>query len=412
MTWKAAPAAPPPAEVKRTYYRAQRSIPNVLTYSRHRSDCRFAGVADRLGCSCPKQICYYRNGKLHRIAAGTCDGAIAQQKADELAAQFAAAAKGKPTPPTVGKSNTALTDVVKRFIETKTASGVTEKHVARLQFELNQFVQFVGGLGVVNLLDIRTEHILAYRNSLVGAQKGRAKKVYRRIGFFEFCVEMGWLTRNVARAQSVIIKYCDRQTPKALDDKQFVHLLDSVRKLNGQVTDQQRNKLRSLILLMRWSGLAVRDALCIERSRFEPNGDDFFKLFLRRAKTGHPTFATLRADVVEQIFAGANPTGRYLFTDAVPTTEKGMDYLVRSWGYLFSKLDEVADLKDSDGQPYHFTSHSLRHSFVSWALNHGLPTEDIATLMGDSPQIVLQHYSEWIQGRQQRLDERLKQILK
>jgi hypothetical protein len=35
----------------------------------------------------------------------------------------------------------------------------------------------------------------------------------------------------------------------------------------------------------------------------------------------------LRGDVVEQIFAGANPTGKYLFIDALPTNEKDMDRL-------------------------------------------------------------------------------------
>ncbi len=318
-----------------------------------------------------------------------------------------------PSPTPVGQSTTVLADVVKSFIETKTASGVTEKHIAKLRYELEQFSQFVAGLGVVNLLDIRTEHILAYRNQLEGATNTRAKKIYRLIGFFEFAVEMGWLTRNIARAQSVIIKYSDQQTPKALTDAQFTQLLDAVPRVNGQTTDEQCSKLRSLVLLMRWSGLAVRDAVTIERSRFEKNGGDgFYRLFLRRAKTGHPTFATLRSDVVEQIFSGANPRGRYLFVDAVPETEKGLNVLVKRWGDLFRKLGDAADLKDADGQPYHFTSHSLRHSFVYFCLNAGLPTEDIATLIGDSPQIVLQHYSEWITGRQQRLDERLKQILK
>jgi integrase/recombinase XerD len=403
-------AATAPAKIKRQ--RKARAVPKVRVYSRHRSDCRWAGDDTRLGCDCPKQLTWFREGKLTRVAADTCDGEVAEKKARELMNGFEAAAKGEATPVPAGALTTLLDDAVKIFLTSKRQSDVTEKHCSKLRFELGAFSTFVLGKGLVNLGDIKTEHVLAYRNSLVGAQNTRAKKVFRLIGFFKFCVEMGWIQRNIAQVSAVKLKYDDAQTPKALTDEQFEALLASVPKLNGRTTEEQRRKLRALMMLMRWTGLAIRDAVTIERARCQQNGDGFWKLLIHRAKTGHPVYATIRGEVMEQVVAGANAEGRYLFIDAVPKAERELDSLVQSWGVLFRKLGDVASLKDENGADYGFTSHSMRHTFVFWCLNSGLPTEDVAMLIGDSVQIVAKHYSAWIAGRQERLNERMMAALK
>jgi integrase/recombinase XerD len=403
-------AATAPARIKRQ--RKARAVPKVRVYSRHRSNCKWAGDDTRLGCDCPKQLTWFREGKLTRVAADTCDGEVAEKKARELMNGFEAAAKGEPRPIPAGALTTLLDDAVKLFLKSKEQSDVTEKHVAKLKFELEAFSTFVLGKGLVNLGDIRTEHILAYRNELVGAQNTRAKKVFRLIGFFKFCVEMGWIQRNVAQVSAVKLKYDDSQTPKALTDAQFETLLATVPKVNGKTTGEQRRKLGSLLMLMRWTGLAIRDAVTIERARFQQNGNGFWKFQIQRAKTGHAVYATIRDEVMKEVLAGANPEGRHLFIDVVPKAEKELDNLVQVWGVLFRKLGVLAALKDENDAPYGFTSHSMRHTFVFWALNKGMPTEDVAMLIGDSVQIVAKHYSAWIAGRQERLTERMMAALK
>lgn len=386
-----------------------RQVPKVSVYSRHRSDCKWAGDESRVGCDCPKWLRWFRNGQLYRQTADTCDGEVAERKARQLENSFERAANGEVTPEK--PKGKLLEDAINDFLASKEAKGITAKHVAKLKYELGEFSRFALSKGLAMVGDIATEHVLAWRNSLEGAQNTRAKKVFRLIGFFEFCVEMGWIARNVARAQSIVIPYSDEQEPKALTDAQFEQLLADIPKVNGRTTDEQRRKLRSLLMLMRWTGLAIRDAVCLERSRLEQNGNGFSKLFLRRAKTGHPVYCTLKADVLKQVLAGANPKSRYLFVESVPAGEKELDNMIQTWGSLMRKLGEVAELKDEQNQPIRFHSHMLRHTFVYWCLNSGLPTEDVAALIGDSVQIVARHYSGWISGRQERLNERMMQIL-
>ena len=88
----AAAAAPAPV-IKRQ--RKARAVPKVRVYSRHRSECKWAGDDTRIGCDCPKQLTWFRDGKLHRMAADSCDGEVAEKKARELMNGFEAAAKGE-----------------------------------------------------------------------------------------------------------------------------------------------------------------------------------------------------------------------------------------------------------------------------------------------------------------------------
>lgn len=220
----AAAAAPALAPVIKRRRKA-RTVPKVRVYSRHRADCKWQGDDKRIGCDCPKQLAWFRERKVQRVAADTCDGEVAEKKARDMMAGFEAAAKGEPTPVPAGSLTTLLEDAVNTFLTSKKQSDVTEKHCAKLKYELGAFSTFALGKGLVNLGDIKTEHILAYRNSLVGAQNTRAKKIFRLIGFFKFCVEMGWIQRNVAQVSAVKLKYDDAQTPKALTDAQFVRWL-------------------------------------------------------------------------------------------------------------------------------------------------------------------------------------------
>jgi integrase/recombinase XerD len=63
--------------------------------------------------------------------------------------------------------------------------------------------------------------------------------------------------------------------------------------------------MRVLVLLMRWSGLAIKDAVMLERKALDADG----ALFLRRAKTGVPVFVPLPPAVFSLLrtLPSANP---------------------------------------------------------------------------------------------------------
>ena len=59
---------------------------------------------------------------------------------------------------------------------------------------------------------------------------------------------------------------------------------------------ESRQRLRTMTLLMRWSGLRIRDAITLERHRL--HGDS---LLLYQAKTGTPVYVPLPPFVIEAL---------------------------------------------------------------------------------------------------------------
>ncbi len=407
VAFEISPAVPPTAVERKS-----RLVPKVSIYAKHDPDCKWAGRSKKVTCQCPKLLQWYQQGKTQRKSLpGIVDLDLVEQEKRSLENQLEAVAKGETPKPDPKKGKT-LEEAINLFVASKNGN-VKDKHREKLNYELTQFRNFCESKNLFALVAIEPEHILEYRNLLVesGKKSTNKKKVGRLVGFFDFCVEMGWLTRNPAKGRTIAIRGEDPQKPKALTDDRFEQALAAIPRINGHSTPEIRTKLRSLMLLMRWSGLAVRDGVCIERKQFEKINDDFYRVFLHRAKTGEPVYCVLRAELVEQIFAGANPCGRYLYIEALPQTEKEMDNLAQQWGKLFGRVSEVAGLVDEHGEPYPFTSHSMRHTFVYWCLNHGIATEDVAAMIGDSVEIVAKHYSEWIHGRQERLTQRMMEAL-
>lgn len=393
--------------------RAGRTIPKVNVYAVHRAECKHKGDSKRITCGCPKQLAWFAHGKLTREAAPV-DYTAAEKAARDKVAYFEAIEAGEqPAPPPAQKSARTLAAAIEKFLATKSSSKVTEKHVEKLRFELNALADFMAARGLLNLVDITPEDALDFRNALKGAQSTLKKKIDRLSGFFKFAFEMGWVSRNPFGNATVRIKAPQSTTPKAMDERQLNELFAAIPnlKLNGDNAEETRRTLTAVATLMRWSGLAVRDAVTIERAAFQKNGEGFTKLFLHRAKTGHEVMATLKNEIVEQIFSGARASGKYLFIESLPETEKEMDALAGRWSSIFSKLGKTAAIKNADGSDFHFGSHCLRHSFAAMCFMNSMPTEDVALLLGDSVQVVADSYSGFIHGRQERLTERMKVML-
>ena len=76
---------------------------------------------------------------------------------------------------------------------------------------------------------------------------------------------------------------------------------------------------------MRWSGLAIRDAATLERSKLLADVDGWYKLFLRRAKTGVPVYASIPPDIAAELVATPNSNLRYFFWDGAATNLTGKE---------------------------------------------------------------------------------------
>jgi integrase len=161
----------------------------------------------------------------------------------------------------------------------------------------------------------------------------------------------------------------------------------------------QATRLRILTLLMRWSGLAIRDAVTLERRRLNEHGE----LFLYRAKTGSPVYVPLPPNVAEalrNIPPGPSPNPGYFFWSGNGSPKS----VVGNWQRSFRRLFKIADLRSDDGSSKRCHPHMLRDTFAVEMLLAGVPLEQVSMLLGHkSVKITEKHYAPWVKARQEQL---------
>ncbi len=147
---------------------------------------------------------------------------------------------------------------------------------------------------------------------------------------------------------------------------------------------------------MRWSGLAIKDAVTLERNGLDRRGT----LFLRRAKTGVPVFVPLPPTVVSSLrnLPSANPS--YFFWSGIGNPRSAVHGYQRS----FRKLFRIANLTHPDGTPKPCRSHMFRDTFAVELLLAGVPIDQVSALLGHrSVKMTEKHYLPWVKARQKQL---------
>lgn len=232
-----------------------------------------------------------------------------------------------------------------------------------------------------------------------------AQKIQERIrDFFTFCVNLGWIQRNPELGLSKI-KVRSKPT-NWFNDQEFNKLIDATylfdnRNKRSAELSPNATRLRTVLLLMRYSGLSIGDAATLERERLD-NDDN---LFLYRAKTGVPVFVPLPQDVAEglrNVPPGPKPNPRYFFWSGNGAKKS----TVADWQRAFYRLVKISDLKDADGSKKRCHLHMLRDTFAVNLLLNGVPLHDVSLLLGHSSiKVTEKHYAPFVRERQDHLIE-------
>lgn len=127
-----------------------------------------------------------------------------------------------------------------------------------------------------------------------------------------------------------------------------------------------QDRLRAFILMMRYSGLRIGDAIALDDKRLRGN-----KLLLYTAKTGTPVYVPLPPVVMKALAKiETNEAGRYFSTgDAKPQTARA------NWSRYLDALFELAKVKGAH-------SHRFRDTFAVELLLAGTPLETVSILLG------------------------------
>jgi integrase/recombinase XerD len=264
-----------------------------------------------------------------------------------------------------------------------------------------QFLTWVKSEGYTLLRELDLRAVQAFRSTWKDGGLAKKKKQERLTGCFWFCIRAGWLTTsptlNLKRiiVQQAPTDYFPRDEFEQILDETYIY---GDPRGGGIDVEHIRIRLRVLTLLMRWSGLRIRDAVTLEKTRLI--GDN---LLLYQAKTGTPVYVPLPPEVAEGLRSvpyGPKPNPRYFFWSGNGDPKSA----VADWQRSYRRLFGIAGLERLDGTRKRCFPHMFRDTFAVEMLLAGVPIDQVSILLGHkSVKITEKHYAPWVKARQEQL---------
>ncbi|MGC9997195.1 MAG: site-specific integrase [Terriglobia bacterium] len=250
-------------------------------------------------------------------------------------------------------------------------------------FAVERGVRFLEELDLDLLRDFRA----TWKNRNLSA----LKKLHQLKGFFRFCAKGGALTSNPALDLTAPIVKQPPTLPFERDEMARIlsacdHLyIDNYRRV-GQ---DNSKRIKALVLLLRYSGLRIGDAVTLPVSRIAQG-----KVFLRTAKTGTHITCPLPPLALDALIECPRTNPLYFFW----TGQCSRGTLARDWHSKLVKLFKVAGIQNGH-------AHRFRDTFAVEALLAGTPLEQVAALLGHSSiKMTERHYSPWVKARQDQME--------
>lgn len=163
---------------------------------------------------------------------------------------------------------------------------------------------------------------------------------------------------------------------------------ESIREAHPKMQKGIEKKLMALILLMRYSGIRISDAVMFRRDKLQDG-----KLFLRQAKTKHLVWVPLPPKVVKALKACDQGQAQYFYSGVGKPKS-----CITEWQDRLRKGYDMAGIPDGH-------SHRLRDTFAVGLLNEGVSLETVSVLLGRrSIKTTEKHYAPWVKSRQDVLE--------
>ena len=364
----------------------------ITIFVRHSADCKYAGDEFCKRCNCRKHFRWTQNGQQYRRKAGTRSWAEAEDLKRKLEDQLTGRAP-EVKPEQDQRDTQACIDL---FLQDKKNQGVTDKVVGKYTRELARLREYCERNNVYTVQGITRELLTGFCATwpeLYPSSYTRSKVRERVRSFLRYCYEAQWIPRIPALPKIKI----DEPPTMPLTAAEYTSLLDAV---YGTVADpSQRARVHALIQLMRWSGLAIRDALTLKREEIQFDAaKQLHRIVTARQKTGVSVSVPIQADIAQELLTVANGNPEYVFWSGKGEEES----ITKNWAkYYIAPLFKAAKIQNNG----HMMSHRLRDTFAVDLLENGVPLEEVSKLLGhESIKTTEAHYAKWVKGRQDRLD--------
>jgi site-specific recombinase XerD len=381
------------ATIKKNFrkWRVKPGPPIITIFVRHASDCKYHEDETWKRCDCPKHLRWTHERKQHRASARTRIWAEAERRKREIEDQLS----GRTPEVKPDEGQRGIQASIDIFIQDKKNQGVTSAVVGKYTRELARLRDYCEQNRIFTVQGITRELLTGFCATwpdLYPSTYTRAKVRERVKSFLRYCYEAQWIARIPALPKIKI----EEPPTLPLSTAEYTRLLDTI---ETTVTKDRQAQVRALIQLMRWSGLAIRDALTLKRDELQHDkAKKIYRIVTARQKTGTHVSVPIPPAVAAELLTVLNGNAEYVFWSGKGEEES----ITKSWSKLYlAPLFNAAKLA-SNG---YLKSHRLRDTFAVDLLEKGVPLEEVSKLLGhESIKTTEKHYAKWVQGRQDRLD--------
>lgn len=378
---------------------------NARIYRRHRPTCRFFGAENSWGmlnCSCPLYGDGYVDGKrVLRKSLDTRSQAVASKRLADLMARHLQQSNRAPA-----HADKSISDAAASFLahygaiqDGKYKGSIEFSTYRKYRGSLRKFDQFFEGTSVTLIREVdlaSLDDYRAWRERFI-ATNVWLNELQLLIQFWSFCMKRGWVAENVPKAMERPRRLAENEIEpySALEESRILSACDDFGR-----SAYERHRARAMIQLHRFTGLAISDVATLEKSRVQwDTVRRCWKILVRRQKTGKPVFLPIPDEL--KITLDALPLPRngpadclYFFWNGVTTRRAVIGIAERTMSAVFKK----SGVKNAG-------THRFRHTLATRLLARGAGFEEIADILGNTPEIVRNHYAKWSKGRQDRIDD-------
>jgi site-specific recombinase XerD len=238
----------------------------LALYRRHLSSCAHITKGNQwTRCQCPIWVQGSIGGETIRRSMNTANWTAASTSVHQWQSS------GR-----IGVLKPELPDVaaaIQQFLkEAKTRNLAATTIKKRRELLEGKLLPYCKRKGYRHLRDLTVEHLRDFRHGWTYSPLSAAKRLEYLRAFCRFCMDSGWLERNPASALKPT-KVSHRPTlPYSYEE------VDRLLKAAQQLSSLGRYGpcIEPMILLLRYSGLRIQDAACLERKRLADaeRGDD------------------------------------------------------------------------------------------------------------------------------------------
>ncbi len=342
-------------------------------WRRHTPKCPHRGKGrDHTNCRCPIWADGELNGRRYRKTLKTRDWQRAIKKMAGL--ESPEAPRWKPI---------------------KEAVAAFEKHYSYLEPStkrkykniLDHFMEFTKKSGLEAMTEFTVDHMDEYRAGRELSKTTATKELQLLRQFFGFCFDRKWVEENVAKR----VKPPTNVKPKPVEPYTTQEIIKIIAACDqfGRTT-YERLRARAMVLLMRYTALAISDVATLARDRVRDG-----EILVFRQKTGNVVRLPMPADLVMVLDALPAPRGtegaptHYFWNPATMTRRCVVGVAERTMAAVFKKSG-VAGAH----------AHRFRHTLATEILSKGGSDQDAADVLGNSPLIIRKHYAKWNVQRQ------------